>query len=125
MVKKYLLALLVLLGTTFSFTLFAHDVVVEVNEVKETGNSHGGGARSNVPSVSAFLSESELTINVDKYLGDAIVCIYNSNYEVANEESAYVNDHSEFSIDLSSLSSGSFLLRIVLNGIEYEGNFEL
>lgn len=82
--------------------------------------------RSNDPSVMADLTDNDLTIDVNRYAGNATVEITDANGTTWQTDTTYVYGHAQMTMNVSSLDCGNYTLVITLaNGISYEGEFEI
>lgn len=84
------------------------------------------GSRSVIPEVSADLTEDDLTIDVNRYLGNASVVIMDETSAPVLTNSTHVYGQATVTMDVSTLSSGHYILTITLSdGATYEGEFEI
>lgn len=82
--------------------------------------------RSNDPSVMADLTDNDLTIDVNRYAGNATVEITDANGTTWQTDTTYVYGHAQMAMNVSSIACGNYTLTITLaNGITYEGEFEI
>lgn len=125
MIKKHFIALFSLICACTSTSLYANDIIIEINEIKENVNSHNGGARNILPSVIVSLCDSDLQIQFEWYDGNVTASIYNESLEEIVTESSLVHNKSQIIIDLSSCSSGSYILRLFIGDTIFEGLFVL
>lgn len=94
--------------------------------LKRTTETHQGGPRSGEPAVSADLTDNVVTIDVDRYLGSAIVVIEDESGTTCTTDSSCVYGHAAFTLDVSGLIDGNYTITISLSdGTTLQGSFTL
>lgn len=84
------------------------------------------GPRASIPSVTADMEADIITIDVNRYLGNASVEISNENGEILLTNTVYISGHTAFTTSVSHLCGGSYTILIGLeDGNTYIGSFNI
>ena len=85
-----------------------------------------GKPRTSIPSVEASTSGDELTVDINRYLGNVLVTVCALDGSSTTSNTYYINGHSSFTMDFNGYSTGSYSISIGLqNGTVYSGTFRL
>lgn len=105
-----------------SFTLTKENYEENVNEEIQLIKKSNGTRSLNSSVVLAFENNNQTSIYVENYTGSVAINISGTN-EIL-QESIQVIESGQFTIDISSLPPGNYLLKITLYNAIYEGTFE-
>ena len=105
--------------------LRASVVVDDPIEKKGTGNENGG-PRGSMESVQATATGDELTIDINRYLGNAQVTVMAQDGSSTTANTYYINGHTGFTMDFAGYAEGHYSLTITLqDGQVYSGSFTI
>lgn len=105
-----------------STSVFGRDI--HLSKVGTKGTSDR--PRTGEPAVSADLTDNVVTIDVDRYLGSAIVVIEDESGTTCTTDSSSVYGHAAFTLDVSGLIDGNYTITISLSdGTTLQGSFTL
>lgn len=122
MKKNFFYFIAVAALSLISSSVFAGDIHLRTAGTRD----QSGRPRTSNPSVSADLTEDDLTIDVNRYLGNASVVIMDETSAPVLTNSTHVYGQATVTMDVSTLSSGHYILTITLSdGATYEGEFEI
>lgn len=120
--KKFVLAML--LFVTALNPLFASITDLDVEEEKSTQSQ--GGPRASGSSVEASASGDELTVDINRYLGNVQVTVTALDGSSRTSNTYYINGHTSFTMDFTGYNTGSYSISIRLqNGTVYSGSFRM
>lgn len=95
-------------------------------DIRKTANQRPDGPRTSSPSVSADMENGLITVDINRYLGNASVKINNEDGETLLTNIAYISGHTAFTTSVSQLTSGSYTILIELeDGTAYIGSFNI
>lgn len=116
MEKKILTILIVLLAYMTPKMSYAGDIILKVKLPT-------GGARTEIPVVSANEDGETLTVNVDKYIGKTFIYIYDETGNIIISDAKYITKSDNDSISLTNIGHGYYSLVIVTYNYSYYGKF--
>lgn len=97
---------------------------VIVDDDVEAGNQSSNRPRTGIPSVHASAMGDELTIDINRYLGNAQVTVMAQDGSSTTANTYYINGHTSFTMDFASYAEGHYSLIITLqDGQVYSGSF--
>ena len=99
---------------------------VVINDPLKPEKNITDGARTSTPSVEVSASGDELTVDINRYLGNVqvTVCALDGSSTTCN--TYYINGHSSFTMDFTGYNTGNYSISIRLqNGTVYSGTFRL
>lgn len=115
------LVLFTLLTCTYSMSA---EVVIDDPIVP--GKENQNGPRTSIPSVGVYASGDELTVDINRYLGNVQVTVCALDGSGTTYNTYYINGHSSFTMDFTGYNTGSYSISIGLqNGTVYSGTFRL
>lgn len=95
-------------------------------DILKTSTIPPSGTRTSIPSVTADLESGIITIDINRYLGNASVVINNVEGEANITNIAYISGHTAFETNVSQLPSGMYTILIELeDGNTYIGSFNI
>lgn len=100
------------------------DVLIDdpINTEKDNTN----GPRTSGSSVEISASGDELTVDINRYLGNAQVTVIAQDGSSTSCNTYYINGHTSFTIDFTGYATGSYSIAIALqNGNIYFGTFTI
>lgn len=101
---------------------FLHDL--DITDESETNPK--GKPRTSTPSVTASAQGDELTIDINRYLGNAQVTVVAQDGSSITCNTYYINGHTSFAMDFAGYSEGHYTITVTLqNGQVYSGGFSI
>ena len=121
MKKAMLLFVLVnvfLAGVTYA------EVTVDGDPIVEGHKGNTNGPKGVLPSVSFQASGDELTVDINRYLGNVQVTVCALDGSGTTYNTYYINGHSSFTMDFTGYNTGNYSISIGLqNGTVFTGTF--
>ena len=121
--KKRIISSLLLLVAVLT-PLYASITDLDVTEKRGTNTE--GRPRSSSPSVNASAQGDELTIDINRYLGNAQVTVVAEDGSSTTCNTYYINGHTSFAMDFTGYNEGHYSITITLQGGQiYSGSFRM
>jgi len=121
---KKIISMILLITSLLWFSSFSFGYLnsSDENKIIVVEKENGGTRSATSTEVQAILHGEQLFITVSNYTGD--VWIEVAGGEGILKQSAQVENNGQLLIDLSSLQSGNYTLRIILENGTYSGYFQ-
>ncbi len=78
-----------------------------------------------IPTLSAYIHNGEIYVNIIDYFGDVAVNIKDENQQIVCSGTYCVDSCTPIIIDMSSYNNGIYYISILCNDVLYEGEFEI
>ncbi|MCQ2239462.1 MAG: DUF3244 domain-containing protein [Bacteroidaceae bacterium] len=122
MSKKFILVYL--LALLFCTNLNAN-IIIDDPIVKDSSNNNNGG-RTISPSFDLTVNGDVLSIDINRYLGNAVVSVMAADGSSSISGTYYINGHDTVCLDFTGYSEGLYQMTITLgNGDVYLGSFRI
>lgn len=122
MSKKFVLAMSLFIAALSPS--FASITDLDIEEEKNTQSQ--GGPRTSAPSVLASALDNELTLDINRYIGNVQVSVIASDGSSIISNTYFINAHGRINMDFSSYATGSYCVTVSLsNGVVYSGGFRI
>lgn len=117
--KKQIMLMMVAVSMLFSQPLFARPI-----DCRPVAKHQKGHTRTGNPEVSASIEQNVISVEIDKYVGRVFVKIVDTNRNIVNTITGYINGHGTLDLSIDNISSDFYILNLVLDDVEYEGTFK-
>lgn len=122
MSEKFILVYL--LGLLLCTNLNAN-IIIDDPIVKDSSNNNNGG-RTVSPSCNLTVNGDVLNVDVNRYLGNAVVSVLAADGSSSISGTYYINGHDTVCLDFTGYSEGLYQMTITLgNGDVYLGSFRI
>lgn len=118
--KKKILILMLLVASNIS-PVISRPIMIRYRQLFQT-------TRMRLPSATRVAADYEngmLTLNFTTYTGKVMVSVSDSQGKIVKSAITAVKGNGVFTMDLTSLSAGTYTLSVVLGNGEYYGDFDI